>query len=82
MSIAVGGARTRVISDNGLTIVLLGLTIATVAGMFLTGWQVNNEEVTRHGARHFRLQPTPCQDTSSRPSLKTGRASSCKFRHM
>jgi hypothetical protein len=45
----------RVIRDNGLTIVLLGLTIATVAGMFLTGWQVNNEEVTQHGGTALSL---------------------------
>ena len=45
----------RVIRDNGLTIVLLALTIATVAGMFLTGWQVNNEEVTQHGGAALSL---------------------------
>ncbi len=39
----------RVLKDNGLTIVLLVLTIATVTGMLLTGWQVNNEEVIQHG---------------------------------
>jgi hypothetical protein len=40
---------------DGLTIVLLGLTIATVAGMSLTGWQVNNEEVTQHGGTALSL---------------------------
>jgi hypothetical protein len=54
-SSVVGGTKMRVLRDNGLTIVLLALTTATIAGMFLTGWQVNNEEVTQHGGTALSL---------------------------
>lgn len=45
----------RVLKDNGLTIVLLVLTVATIAGMLLTGWQVNNEDITQHGGAALSL---------------------------
>jgi hypothetical protein len=45
----------RVLKDNGLTIVLLVLTVATIAGMLLTGWQVNNEDITQHGGTPLSL---------------------------
>ncbi|MCW8060731.1 DUF6766 family protein [Agrobacterium tumefaciens] len=45
----------RVLKDNGLTIVLLVLTVATIAGMLLTGWQVNNEEIIQHGGAPLPL---------------------------
>lgn len=45
----------RVLKDNGLTIVLLVLTLATIAGMLLTGWQVNNEEIIQHGGAPLPL---------------------------
>jgi hypothetical protein len=35
--------------DNGLTIVLILLFLSSVLGHFLTGWQVENEELKRHG---------------------------------
>jgi hypothetical protein len=45
----------RVLKDNGLTIVLLVLTIATITGMLLTGWQVNNEDIIQHGGTALSL---------------------------
>ncbi len=45
----------RSIKDNGLTIVLLVLTVATILGMLLTGWQVNNEEIAQHGGMPLSL---------------------------
>jgi hypothetical protein len=45
----------RVLKDNGLTIVLLVLTVATIAGMLLTGWHVNNEDITQHGGTPLPL---------------------------
>ncbi|MVA27290.1 DUF6766 family protein (plasmid) [Agrobacterium vitis] len=45
----------RILRDNGLTIVLLMLTIATITGMLLTGWQVNNEEIVSHGGLPLSL---------------------------
>jgi hypothetical protein len=41
--------------DNGLTIVLLALTIATIAGMFFTGWFVHNEDIVQHGGTALSL---------------------------
>lgn len=40
----------KVLRDNSLTIVLLMATLATVAGMILTGLSVYNEELAEHGA--------------------------------
>jgi hypothetical protein len=45
----------RVLKDNGLTIVLLMLTIATITGMLLTGWQVSNEDIVQHGGTALSL---------------------------
>ena len=39
----------RVLKDNGLTIVLMLLFAGTIIGQWLTGWHVENEELTRHG---------------------------------
>jgi hypothetical protein len=49
------GISVRVLRDNGLTIILLALTIATIAGMLLTGWQINNEEIVQHGGTPLSL---------------------------
>jgi hypothetical protein len=40
----------KVLRDNGLTIVLLLATAATILGMLLTGLSVHNEELAQHGA--------------------------------
>ena len=40
----------KVLRDNGLTIVLLLATLATIFGMVVTGLAVYNEELAQHGA--------------------------------
>jgi hypothetical protein len=35
--------------DNSLSIVLVAITVLTIGGMFLTGWQVYDEELAEHG---------------------------------
>lgn len=41
----------KVLRDNGLTIVLLLATLATLAGMLATGLSVYNENLAHHGAQ-------------------------------
>ena len=38
----------RIVRDNGLTIVLVVLSLLTIAGMILTGWSVHNHELGAH----------------------------------
>lgn len=45
----------RILRDNGLTVVLMAVSLMTVAGMVLTGWQVNNHELAEHGASTLTL---------------------------
>jgi hypothetical protein len=39
----------KVCRDNGLTIVLLLLFLASILGHWLTGWQFHNEQLRQHG---------------------------------
>lgn len=39
----------RFFKDNGLTIVLMGAFLATLAGMAIAGWLNNNQELAEHG---------------------------------
>lgn len=39
----------RLIKDNGLTIVLMLMFAGSIFGMWLSGWAVENEDLTRHG---------------------------------
>jgi hypothetical protein len=39
----------KILRDNGLTIVLLLLFLGSLIGQWLMGWQVENEELARHG---------------------------------
>lgn len=39
----------KVLKNNGLTIVLMLLFAFSILGQWLTGWHVENEELTRHG---------------------------------
>jgi len=39
----------RIWNDHGLSIVLIVLFVATLAGQTLTGWRVYNEEQRQHG---------------------------------
>lgn len=41
--------------DNGLTLVLLLLFAASIAGLWLTGWRVANEELAQHGGAAITL---------------------------
>lgn len=45
----------RIIRDNGLTIVLLALSLFTIGGMLLTGWNVYNEQLSEHGSDQIAL---------------------------
>jgi hypothetical protein len=40
----------KLIKDNGLTIVLMLLFLASIVGQWLSGWAVENEDLRRHGA--------------------------------
>ena len=45
----------RALKNNGLTIVLMLLFAGSIIGQWLMGWQVENEELTRHGAAAISL---------------------------
>jgi hypothetical protein len=45
----------RFLRDNGLTIVLLLAFFASLAGMLLSGWQVENETLAEHGGKTIGL---------------------------
>lgn len=45
----------RIIRDNGLTIVLLVLSLSTIGGMLVTGWNVYNEQLSEHGLPQMGL---------------------------
>jgi hypothetical protein len=45
----------RILRDNGLTIVLTVASLATIVGMYLTGWNVYNEELVTHGSQAIAL---------------------------
>ncbi len=40
----------RFFRDNGLTIVLVMLTVGSLLGMFFAGWSVHNDELSQHAA--------------------------------
>ncbi len=40
----------RFLRDNGLTIVLITLTMSSLVGMLATGWFVYNDELKGHGS--------------------------------
>jgi hypothetical protein len=45
----------RFLRDNGLSIVLGLATLTTIGGMFLTGWEVYNQELVDHDATSLGL---------------------------
>ena len=45
----------RFLRDNGLTIVLVLASLATIFGMFLSGWSVYNDELKEHGSQAVPL---------------------------
>ncbi|WP_276121902.1 DUF6766 family protein [Pararhizobium qamdonense] len=46
----------KFLKDNGLTIMLIGLSVATIVGMLLTGWFVSNNELAEHGSAEIGLR--------------------------
>jgi hypothetical protein len=45
----------KLFKNNGLTIVLMLLFLASIVGQWITGWQVENEELVRHGEEAITL---------------------------
>jgi hypothetical protein len=45
----------KLFKNNGLTIVLLLLFLASILGQWIAGWQVQNEELVRHGEEAITL---------------------------
>lgn len=45
----------KLFKNNGLTIVLLSLFAASILGQWIAGWQVQNEELLRHGGEKLSL---------------------------
>ena len=41
----------RLVRDNALTIVMIGLFVPTLIGQFVTGWSVSNEDRVEHGSQ-------------------------------
>ncbi|HET9638433.1 MAG TPA: DUF6766 family protein [Allosphingosinicella sp.] len=45
----------KLFKNNGLTIVLMLLFLASILGQWISGWQVQNEELIRHGGEVLTL---------------------------
>jgi hypothetical protein len=45
----------KLFKNNGLTIVLMLLFLASIVGQWIAGWQVENEELVRHGDETLSL---------------------------
>ncbi|HEU0135009.1 MAG TPA: DUF6766 family protein [Allosphingosinicella sp.] len=45
----------KLFRNNGLTIVLLLLFLASILGQWISGWKVQNEELARHGGEMLSL---------------------------
>jgi hypothetical protein len=45
----------KLLKDNGLTIVLMLLFLATILGQWFAGWHVEKEELSRHGEEAISL---------------------------
>ena len=45
----------KLFKNNGLTIVLMLLFLGSIVGQWIAGWQVQNEELLRHGGLYARL---------------------------
>jgi hypothetical protein len=48
-------AMSRFFRDNGLTIVLLLLFVASIVGHWITGWHFHNEQLQDHGREPITL---------------------------
>jgi hypothetical protein len=45
----------KLFKNNGLTIVLLALFLASILGQWISGWNVENEQLVRHGEETISL---------------------------
>ncbi|HYJ82701.1 MAG TPA: DUF6766 family protein, partial [Allosphingosinicella sp.] len=45
----------KLFKNNGLTIVLMLLFLASILGQWIAGWMVQNEELVRHGEEALSL---------------------------
>jgi membrane protein implicated in regulation of membrane protease activity len=45
----------KLFKNNGLTIALMTLFLASILGQWISGWMVQNEELTRHGEKVISL---------------------------
>jgi hypothetical protein len=45
----------KFLKNNGLTIVLMLLFLASIVGQWITGWMFENQELTRHGEKNISL---------------------------
>jgi hypothetical protein len=45
----------KLLRNNGLTIVLITLFLASISGQWISGWMVQNEELARHGGEALSL---------------------------
>jgi hypothetical protein len=69
------------LKDNGLTIVLVVLSITTIGGMLLTGWSVYNHELAEHGAAQIGLGAYAASGHFLSSLFETGNPNSCRCRH-
>ena len=70
----------RVLTDNGLTNVLMLLFAGSVVGHWIAGWKVENEELMRHGADALSLTAYLADPAFYRACSKIGKANSCRCR--
>ena len=56
----------RLVRDNGLTIALLVLFLASIPGQWFAGWRVVNEDAARHDGSLMSLWAYACRITSFR----------------
>ena len=70
----------RLLRDNGLTIAMFGLFFVFVSAQSIMGFLDYNSTEKEHG-HNLRLVTSSIweAETSSKPSSKTGRASSCRW---
>ena len=69
------------IHDRALTLVLMALFVVFLAGQVLTGLHEYNDEQAGHGQRALVAVELPGDRAiRGKPSSRTGRASSCRWR--
>ncbi len=69
----------RFIRDQSLSLVLLGIFLATLGGQYVTGWRSYNQDQQDHQQPPVSLGGTSARGTLSKRSLRTGRVSFCRM---